>query len=159
MLFVTLHQLSKSVRDTESAYEYNLLKQRNFYHFDFGLKSKFLEPFSFAIGNLYLRFWKEFSHGVNRSLLFLYYSGNYYKIRVVKEEQVFHSDFCQYALLPLLIMLVISSVQGEAACCLNISTCCFCFFTTKTVTMASRIRQVIFVNLLRQKKWSALVRK
>ncbi len=95
MLFVTLHQLSKSVRDTESAQEYNLLKQRNFYHFDIGLKNPFLEPFSFAIGNLYLRFWKEFSHGINRSLLFIYYIGNYYKIRVVKEKQVFHSVFCQ----------------------------------------------------------------
>jgi hypothetical protein len=90
MLFVTLHQLFKSVKDTESAWEYNILKYRNFYHFYIRLKSSFLEPFSFAIVDLYLRFSKKFSHGINRSLLFLYYTGNYYKIRVVKEKQVFH---------------------------------------------------------------------
>ncbi len=141
MIFVTLHELSKSVRDTESAYEYNLLKQRNFYHFDIRLKSPFLEPFSFAIDNLYLRFWKEFSLGINRSVLFLYYTGKYYKIRVVKEKQVFHSVFCQYVLLPVLIMLEMSSVQHEAACCLNISTCCFSLFTTKTMACSEMAKQ------------------
>jgi hypothetical protein len=72
---------------------------------------------------------------------------------VVKEKQVCQSVFCQYVLLPLFIMLEMSSVQvqNEAASCLNFSTCCFRFFTTKTATTSfqnspSHLRKFITIK-------------